>query len=1012
MTYATVRAVTSDELDFLRSPGHWSKLYLAFFKPSSVYTARLSSVPSTNDRIVSITFTGGSGTLADVLPDMTLYAGSVAGGYDLGVARIRKAPVAGTFYIGEESDIAWNTVVSGGIYLTVVNEFDLWAKHINTVDDETFYMDYDVEYSDQNSVFSPVPVMGSHRILKIFFDPGDVQFDFSNSYCLGSSVTGYSVTCSTAFSILGAATATPTLSFDTPGWHMVVLTVTAANGKTSVGVRYVYVYNDENMPTTVFQLDSCSEDYDSGGWSFGVTFQDEVSISEVTERSLCILFAEDFYDQNQVSIGQLEGSENIICIGKIAEESVDFNSEFGQISMQIQGMQHWLRQVYAFPTGVIQTADTPTNWAEMYDPTVDKVIFRLLHWGCTATKIMDVYLPGDTKVASELTSPSSNLWAQIEELSFTTIQSRPGVDRFGRLFIQVEPQLTPVDERTWATVMSVTKADWYGSARIQRVVVTSTGAINLSGVVVDSGGDSTQGSAVFALSPGHVFKRYGGIEVIDRLLLLSQPLTNELSGLFLGWRNNQYPNIELSLSGNNRMIDCFPRQRIQFSVDASDTPRGFSIDDYFIPRRVQIDWDRDSGMIITSISLEMETSSIQSIDGDIPGSGDDDPSTPTIPDFPDLPLPPVLFPIDATPAGISHLMILHTAGHNRGFVFTENVNAGTPVWASMNVGLTTAQFAAANFVHIMPNGTVYCGRAGIANAEVDGGIFIARAPSLGSAWTVLATYDDLYVDYPHTTISLQYPGVNLGVPESLGLVMGNNNDATAPGYEINFWLASGGSLVKKAPMVVLGNNGHSTHGGGVWRHVSRKNVGSFPQARWWVLNAAASAVASEGNIPDSNEVRETVVIPAGDTSVVFVGGARWNDAGTLKPSYYRYENNFADTPTILPAYIRNDDQHLLDSDLVGTYLMGAWDSVGDRGKSSDGGLSWSGLPALAASSYLWKYMGGISLNSQWAAVGGANYVQTTDNFGSSWAIRMGSGASGLSTLLPEGPSQIDRVATL
>jgi len=117
------RAVTAGELTTLRKSGHFSELYAAILTPASVYTARLAAVPSSTDMVAVITFTSGVGTLADVLPDMTLYIGTTAGAFDLGMVRIRKTPVAGTFYISEQSKVNWQA----DAYLTVVRDFDLWS---------------------------------------------------------------------------------------------------------------------------------------------------------------------------------------------------------------------------------------------------------------------------------------------------------------------------------------------------------------------------------------------------------------------------------------------------------------------------------------------------------------------------------------------------------------------------------------------------------------------------------------------------------------------------------------------------------------------------------------------------------------------------------------------------------------------------------------------------------------------------------------------------------------------
>jgi hypothetical protein len=87
---------TNDQLTLLRSANQWSRAWLAIYKPNTIYTARLASVPSSTDMIGQIAYNSGSGTLGDVRTNMTLWVGTAAGKKDLGTARIRKDPISGT----------------------------------------------------------------------------------------------------------------------------------------------------------------------------------------------------------------------------------------------------------------------------------------------------------------------------------------------------------------------------------------------------------------------------------------------------------------------------------------------------------------------------------------------------------------------------------------------------------------------------------------------------------------------------------------------------------------------------------------------------------------------------------------------------------------------------------------------------------------------------------------------------------------------------------------------------
>src|SRR5215211_2168429 len=166
------RALTSLELALLRSDGQWTKLYLAVLQPNTIYTARLASLPSSNDNVHTISVNTESGTLGNVKPGMTVYVGTTAGAHNLGMCRIRKAPITGTWYIGLTSQIDWQSTC----YLTIVDDFDLWAKHA-VIDSGALKMDVDVAYSDQHASFNPIPVLGPHAVLWLTGATVSVEFD-------------------------------------------------------------------------------------------------------------------------------------------------------------------------------------------------------------------------------------------------------------------------------------------------------------------------------------------------------------------------------------------------------------------------------------------------------------------------------------------------------------------------------------------------------------------------------------------------------------------------------------------------------------------------------------------------------------------------------------------------------------------------------------------------------------------------------------------------------------------
>ena len=296
---ALVEAATANELAYFRTNGQFSKLYLAFPQPAIVFKARVNGVSGGKDQVIFITYdTVTYGAYSDIIPDMTLLIGSAEGGHDLGIARIRKAATDVKLFIGETSELQ----LADDMYLTVIDEYGLWPRHkyVQSGSEHVDYMDFDVAYVDQHADLDPCPVLGPDRVL--FYQGAlgganiiSANFNAGLSFCLGSTVTGYSWTAPGSSGSSGMDTSTPTITWDAPGTYRITCTITAANGKTFTGRRVIIVYDDTAQPVKEFLLESCSGDLDSGGWSFQVTMYDNADLTLVRDRAQVILFARDWY---------------------------------------------------------------------------------------------------------------------------------------------------------------------------------------------------------------------------------------------------------------------------------------------------------------------------------------------------------------------------------------------------------------------------------------------------------------------------------------------------------------------------------------------------------------------------------------------------------------------------------------------------------------------------------------------------------------------------------------------
>lgn len=934
---------------------------MAIFQPATVYTARVNQSFSTKDKILQVTYDGGSGTLANVKADMTMLVGSSAGAHDKGIVRIRKAPTSTIFYVGENSDVKW----ADNLYLTVLADFDLWPRHI-ALSGSTPLMDGDIAYSNQHSTFDPVPVMGSHRVLKLTDADVSSEWDGSGSWVYGSSISTYAWVCATASSSSNMNTSTPTINFDDVGWHLVYLTVTAANGKSFQAVRYVYVWDDDNPPPSA-EIGSCSSDVSSGGWQFNISMYADATLSDIRDRALVILFAEDFYGATRQSIGPLEGCENIIAIGRITGQTIDWNPEQGKVDFTVQGAHYWFNQMKGFPSGLQMVTGTPAAWTEMGSLTVGRALFHFLHWRTTATRVMDITLTSDARLQTEVSSMGGKLWGQMSEFAFNTIIANIGVDRYGRLFAEIDPQMVPEASRSSIpTVMTITKADWQNTPNIERVTVEETALIDLSGVSVNT---NAHGSSFFSLSPGHVMKRYGDDDIIDHLSAYStQAANNQLAALILGWRDNEFPQIDFELSHNNRLFDCWPNQYAQVAIAAGDTPRGIAYSGKIIPRYVSF-VQGEGGFLYTEISFEGVTLEQNSTNGDIPFSPDDV-SAPPLPSFPPLPDFPIILP--GFPEGSKdgpQKVILHDV--SAGLLYSDNFfEEGSAVkWRFINAGLTAAQYQPINNFFKTPNGALFC--AYTANADFGGftPFFVARAPSIGATFTVL--YDEPSIRPPSPGVftdpwGLYAVGYNPLVSEQVAFIMGQAN------VDQKIWLGSGSSFAAGAAISSTVFLGGLTYGENAWLYTRYNHFSRIAPNGGSVLATGTPPIGSMDTFsPFLSHVRASTT---GRTFHTIDGGG----------GYIIGENNLATITTIADADFAGKG---FACDPSGMFIMTKY-GAGARGRSSDGGATFGTIPSLPFGVWWWDYAGGAGVTSRWVAAGGSS-VRYSPDFGDTWANKEG-----------------------
>lgn len=951
------REATAPELALLRTPGQFSRLWLGIYKPNVIYTALLNGAPSSTDMVGTISFDGGSGTLADVKKEMTLWVGSTAGARDLGICRLRKAPISGTFYISMTSEIDW----ADNCHLTVVDMFS-FAQRAPRMDGGVLKLDYENTYSDQHEDFEPVPVLGAHAVVWLVGSDVDVEFDASDSWVFDSTISSYSWSAPGSSASSGMSTATPTITYDAAGYYTVYCTVTAANSKTYTGIRHVMVFSAEDKPHRVEITDPPSGDYDNGGWNFGVRFYSNAGTSDIVEGALAILFSEDWYGSTKQSIGAVLNRENIVCMGYITDEGIDWDAETSTVDLSIAGAYDALSHIEANPFALAIATDTPAAWTVMSGLTVDRAIWHLLHWRSNVTALMDVYPTNDERKAPVLETSEGSLWDQLHELAFQKIFASGGVDRYGRLFIQIDPQCVPEADRTWDTLMTITKRDRKGKVNINRTTRRRLAMLSVSGWRCDDSGTT---NVLYGLSFGHVHARHGTTEVIDQLLASSQSQINTLAGLYMGWKNVEYE-FGITLEQNNRLADLFPRHYYYLDVAAGDTPRGIAYAGNLIARTLTLQYDAESMSFACELDLEPETFPTISINGDIPpatGWDADGFDSSSFPDFemPDLSDLGEIISLPPEAENLNHPKRVVVAT-NKGVFYTTTFDTDDPVWVGMNNGLTLSDFTSAYLQMVVtPSGALWL----LVRAASD---LLYRASSIGGSWSLVADGADLEGGY------ITALGMNPNAAEQIAIVAGSGSVDESRVYVGGAGgLTAGSSTFSNRPgttdsIVYYKNN---------W-YVFGSLGGSFatPWAHKFSISGALLSNADiNTSVGQDNAARFALPLP----TKFF----QWDNSGagghnTITSALV--ETRFT---TLAPAH----NPQAIAFSPTGNYAMGAESATGNAPYlSTDGGASWTSVAAaLSTGSDIWE---NCKDDNRWI-FGGGMVIKLTLDRGSTYVTKTG-----------------------
>lgn len=972
--------LSASQLETLRKQPQSTKLYLSIFQPTAIFKALVNNASAAKgDRIITYD-TVTLGVFGQIRPDMTMWVGTTPGGMELGKVRVRSA-TSTTITVSENSNINW----LDNAYLTVFQYWELWPVYPRIILDPNnntnviFYKDYDIAYTNQNSVLGTFPNAGPHRA--ILLDPasntGRIYYTATGSYNMLGDTLNYNWFFEGA-TVTGSSAATPGyITYNTPGHYTTRLTISGSSGGADTTYRYVSVYNQTtNPPIAKWTMESMQGSRDEGGYTVSIKVY---QIIPIQEHAVVVIFGDNTYGDEQINLGgNAENNSNIFFAGYVDKDSIQYDYQHSEVSFDAVSITAMMKKSSGFSVSVGSNA-APTKWYELLDMDSRRALYHYLRWHTTALNISDFQFVGQDYPIQFYDSDRGSMYDAIDNYMKNTLIGDVVADRQSKMWAEVEAMAYPNPTGTFVPVMDITNRDWMNEPRIEERLTNDVSYLEYGGVAY-SGNVTGTYNAYIGSAPGDAPGFYGTVDSHEGLALQSQAQLNTMLGNIFANKNSPFPTITVDASINASNLDIAPQETTGLHIIPSDTVRNVTIDGLYIPNSMNWRYDPEGFKLLPQIESKQlvngfagQTVTIPS-QADIGGGFSIDPLQ-----FPPTPLyfPPVDFGGSQIGDGGPSKVLLHEATTGLIYTTTFNLPNDQVGWYQVNGGLTVTQYQTIQKVLVCPNGAVYVanlGHGGVTNG------FLARAPKAGDPFTVLLDYSAIQA-IMSTAGNAQVAMIacNPLVAEDVVVLFSD------VGTNCILYRGSGGGTFTSDFFL---KSSFSFNVGTSWCDVS------FGVNQWLitgngqfvVLNSLATAVVRSGSLTGifgfhcSRHTRGGVL---GNT-------IHWEDQ-TVTDTLVVGTNNCTSVVGNVGNFEMVSNLFLVEDGLVtdptGVFMMSLKGGPTAAIKSSDGGYSWSQMTFL--SPLVFFYFANCGDSQRWIAVAGSQSPYYSDDFGNSWKTKYG-----------------------
>jgi hypothetical protein len=647
--------LTAAQQELIRTRPQMTRLYMSIFQPQVVMKCLVNNVSATKgDRTIPYD-TVSTGSYTSVEANFTMWVGTTDGGNDLGKIRIRSA-TASQFVVSENSDIAWRD----NAYLTIFKYVELWPifpriiQDPSNIEDTIWYKDYDIAYTNQNSILGTYINMGPNRATLL--DPASNQaqlyYSSTGTYNLLGNSLNYNWTFEGGSPSTSSSANPGYVTYNSAGNYVTRLQISGSNGCVDTAYRYVRVHSQADPPILKWQMLSMNGSRDEGGYNASFKVFQTIPIDG---NAVVVLFSDNWYGTNHQSFGgNYPNGSNIFWTGYIDKNSIAYDYEHSEMTFEAYSVTQMMKNSSGFSISVESKA-SPSKWYELLDMDSKRAIYHYLRWHTTALSIADFQFVGNDYKIQFFDSDRESMYDAIDNYMRETLFGKVVTDRQGKVWMEVGAEAYSTPLSSFPSTFSISRRDWRNEPVIDERLSDEVAFIELGGIAY-SGTATGTFSAFLSSAPGNAPGFRGNVESPhEGLALLSQAQLNQMAGSIFANLNAPFPKVSMELANNFTNFDIAPQEGVQVVINSADTVRNLAINGLYIPDGIDWSYYPQDSLMLPRVEFKQL---VNGTDGDVI----------TVPDPQDVgggfsvpglqipPLPPLSFPgfaVGASPTGTS-----------------------------------------------------------------------------------------------------------------------------------------------------------------------------------------------------------------------------------------------------------------------------------------------------------------------------------------------------------------------